>query len=91
MDYDDKLILALNNPITQNRMVVIEILGKRKTKKAVSKLCKMLFDKRDTYELIEIVKALQNIGTDEALECLKERKKIQKENSKRKFKKKIQD
>ena len=56
-------------------MVVIEILGKRKTKKAVSKLCKMLFDKRDTYELIEIAKALQSIGTDEALECL--RKKIQ--------------
>ncbi len=54
----------------------LEILGK-KTKKAVSKLCKMLFDKRDTYELIEIAKALQSIGTDEALECLKERKKIQ--------------
>ena len=35
----------------------------------------MLFDKRDTYELIEIAKALQSIGTDEALECL--RKKIQ--------------
>jgi hypothetical protein len=58
LDYDDKLILALNNPITQNRMVVIEILGKRKTKKAACKLCKMLFDKRDTYELIEIAKAL---------------------------------
>jgi hypothetical protein len=37
----------------------------------------MLFDKRDTYELIEIAKALQSIGSDEALECLKERKKIQ--------------
>jgi hypothetical protein len=52
-------------------------LVKEKTKKAISKLCKMLFDKRDTYELIEIVKALQNIGTDKALECLKERKKNQ--------------
>jgi len=29
LDYDDKLILTLNNPITQNRMVVIEILGKK--------------------------------------------------------------
>ncbi|EEP60891.1 hypothetical protein [Sulfurihydrogenibium yellowstonense] len=50
-------------------------MAKEKTKKAISKLCKMLFDKRDTYELIEIAKALQSIGTDEALECL--RKKIQ--------------
>jgi len=33
----------------------------------------MLFDKRDTYELIEIAIALQNIGTDKALECLKEK------------------
>jgi hypothetical protein len=55
-------------------MVVIEILGKRKTKKTVCKLCKMLFDDRDTYELIEIAKALQSIGTDEALKCLKKRK-----------------
>ena len=77
LGYDEKLILALDNPIAQNRMLVIEVLGKRKVQKAVYKLCKMLFEYRDTFELIEIAKALLNIGTYDAFECLKKRIKIE--------------
>lgn len=77
LDYDQKLILALDCPITQSRMFVIELLGRRKTQGAVPKLCRMLFEGRDTFELIEIAKALLNIGTADALECLQRRMKTE--------------
>jgi hypothetical protein len=77
LDYDQKLILALDCPTTQSRMFVIEVLGKRKTQGAVPKLCRMLFEDRDTFELVEIAKALLNIGTADALECLQRRMKTE--------------
>ena len=77
LDYDQKLILALDCPITQSRMFVIELLGRRKTQDAVPRLCRMLFEDRDTFELIEIAKALLNIGTADALECLQRRMKTE--------------
>jgi hypothetical protein len=76
LDYEEKLILALDSPITQNRVFAIEVLGKKKVKKAVDKLCKMLFEERDTLELIEIAIALFDIGSKKAFECLNERSKI---------------
>ena len=72
LDFDEKLILGLSNPVTENRMFVIEVLGKRKVEKAVHKLCEMLFSQRDTYELIEIVKTLYLISSNEAISCIKE-------------------
>jgi hypothetical protein len=54
LDYDQKLILALDCPITQSRIFVIEVLRRRKTQRAVSKLCRMLFEDRDTFELVEM-------------------------------------
>jgi hypothetical protein len=77
LDYDQKLILALDCPIRQTRMFVIEVLGRRKTQGAVPKLCRMLFEDRDTFELVEIAKALLNIGTADALECLQRRMKTE--------------
>jgi hypothetical protein len=77
LDYDQKLILALDCPITQSRMLVIEVLRRRKTQDAVPKLCRMLFEDRDTFELIEIAKALLSIGTADALECLQRRMKTE--------------
>ncbi|AEH22846.1 hypothetical protein TOPB45_0745 [Thermodesulfobacterium geofontis OPF15] len=81
LDFDEKLILGLNSPITQNRMFVIEVLGKRKCEKAVPKLCRMLLEERDIFELLEIAKALFKIGTSEALDCLKKAKIKLKKNS----------
>jgi len=77
LDYNQKLILALDCPIRQTRMFVIELLGKRKTQNAVPKLCRMLFEDRDTFELVEIAKALLSIGTADALECLQRRMKTE--------------
>jgi len=77
LDYDQKLILALDCPITQSRMFVVEVLRRRKTQGAVLMLCRMLFEDRDTFELIEIAKALLNIGTADALECLQRRMKTE--------------
>jgi Rubredoxin. len=77
LDYDQKLILALDCPITQSRMFVIELLGRRKTQDAVPKLCRMLFEDRNTFELVEIAKAPLNIGTADALECLQRRMKTE--------------
>jgi hypothetical protein len=58
-------------------MFVIEVLRRRKTQGAVLMLCRMLFEDRDTFELIEIAKALLNIGTADALECLQRRMKTE--------------
>jgi hypothetical protein len=58
-------------------MFVIELLGRRKTQGAVPKLCRMLFEYRDTFELVEIAKALLNIETADALECLQRRMKTE--------------
>lgn len=72
LEFDDKLILGLDNPITENRLFIINVLGRRKVEKAIKKLCHMLFDKRDTYELMEIINALYLIGSTQAISCIRE-------------------
>jgi len=71
LDFDEKLLYGLDNPIPENRMLVIEVIEKRKNQKAVPKLCSMLSEEKDTYELMAIVKALLSISTKEAIDCLK--------------------
>ncbi len=71
LSFEEKLILALKNPITQNRLLVIYILGKIKSKKAVNSLGKMLLENRDTLELCAIAKTLKQINTPEAIDFLK--------------------
>ena len=71
LDFDEKLLYGLDNPIPENRMLVIEVIEKRNNQKAVSKLCSMLSEEKDTYELMAIVKALLSISTKEAIDCLK--------------------
>ncbi|MGC8677978.1 MAG: HEAT repeat domain-containing protein [Hydrogenobaculum sp.] len=80
LGFDDKLILGLDNPIIENRMMIINILGKRRVQNATKKLYNMLFEKRDTYELIEIANALFLIASDEALSCLRKTKENLKDN-----------
>jgi hypothetical protein len=74
LNFDDKLILGLDNPIIESRIMIINILGKRRVQKATKKLCNMLFEKRDVYELIEIANALFLIASGEALSCLRKAK-----------------
>ncbi|MFN3813396.1 MAG: HEAT repeat domain-containing protein [Aquificaceae bacterium] len=73
MSFEDKLLLGLDNPITQTRMLVIDLVGKKKVNKAADKLCSMLFEERDLYELMAVVKALYSIGSRTTLDCLKRR------------------
>ncbi|GAB6078602.1 HEAT repeat domain-containing protein [Hydrogenobaculum acidophilum] len=80
LDFDDKLILGLDNPIIENRMMIINILGRRRVSKAAQKLCEMLFDERDTYELIEIANSLFLIGSNDSLDCLINAKEKLKDN-----------
>jgi hypothetical protein len=49
LSYDEKLILGLKSPITQNRMFMIYVLGKRKVSMVIPELCKMLSKEKDTY------------------------------------------
>jgi len=73
LSFEDKLLLALSHPVRHSRMVAIETLGRIKSKKAVDELCKRLKSKSgDTYELLEIAKALINIGIPEGIECVRE-------------------
>ncbi|MFN4196973.1 MAG: zinc-ribbon domain-containing protein [Caldimicrobium sp.] len=70
LNYEEKLLLGLKNPITQTRMVIIDLLGKKRISKATDKLCSMLFEKRDHYELMAIARALYSIGSKTAIDCL---------------------
>ncbi|NPA39300.1 MAG: HEAT repeat domain-containing protein [Thermodesulfobacteria bacterium] len=72
LSFEDKLLLALKHPVRHSRMVAIETLGRIKSKKAVSPLCKKLTSENgDTYELIEVAKALINIEDEKGLECVR--------------------
>lgn len=72
MDFDDKLILGLSNPIVSTRMFIIELIGKRRVLKAVRALCNLLNASTDTYELLTGVNSLFHLGTPEAIECIRE-------------------
>ncbi len=71
LSFEDKLILGLKNPVTQNRKFVIHVLGNIKSYKAVKILGKMLLENRDTFELCEIARTLKKINTPEAINYLK--------------------
>ncbi len=71
LSFEDKLILGLKNPVTQNRKFIIHVLGNIKSKKAVKYLGKMLLENRDTFELCEIAESLKKINTPEAINYLK--------------------
>ncbi len=69
--FEEKLLLGLKSPIYQNRMFVIKTLGKIKSQKAIKPLCNHLNAPIDPYEIMETLKALNLIGSEEAKECIK--------------------
>jgi HEAT repeat protein len=69
--YEDKLLAALEHPVADVRMVAVEVLGQRRSQRAVPALCKLLADEEtDFYLLRQVVKALASIGTPAALRSL---------------------
>ncbi len=72
LEFEEKLILSLKNPVSQNRLFAIQTLGRLKSKKAASRLCEMLKSNPDTYEAMELIRALKNINTPFSTDCIKE-------------------
>jgi HEAT repeat protein len=69
--YEDKLLAALEHPVADVRMVAVEVLGQRRSRRAVPALFKLLVDEEaDFYLLRQVVKALATIGTPDALRSL---------------------
>jgi len=66
LSYDDRLIMALCHPVRENRMIALEILGKRRYAPAVAAFADLLATKPDYYTIREIVRALRRIDTPES-------------------------
>ena len=68
--FEERLILTLRHPITEQRMLAIRILGQRRYGRAVPFLAGMIAAGQDVYTLREIVSALAHINTPESHELL---------------------
>lgn len=70
LDYESKLLLALSHTVPENRRTAIELIGERHVARALPRFCELLNTEQDVYVLIDIVKALEKIGTPQALNAL---------------------
>lgn len=61
LSYEEKLLLALQHPIRENRMMAIELLGRLGSRRALPEFEKMLQTESDFYLLREILYALAQI------------------------------
>lgn len=68
LSYEEKLILSLDNPISENKLLSIALLGKIKSTKAFEKLFNMLLSSNNTIESIEILKALIEIDKEKTIQ-----------------------
>ena len=79
ISYDDKIILSLDHPILDTRMVSINLVGDKRMEEALPKLSELANKSSDPLELIAICKALKQIGSSDALEPIE---KIKQKNNK---------
>ncbi len=70
MPYEDKLIVALNHPVSEYRLNAIKLLGDLRSEKAVSEFEKMV-EREDIVTVLEIIDALSKIRSEESLRLLK--------------------
>ncbi len=70
LSYEEKLILSLKHPVKEIRRLIIFIIGLKKLKKAITEFSTMINEEEDPIILMEIVKALRNINSNEAKEML---------------------
>lgn len=64
--FEERLILTLHHPITEQRMLAIRILGQRRYGRAIPVFAEMIAAGQDVYTLREIVSALARINTPES-------------------------
>ncbi|AEE15083.1 hypothetical protein Thena_1471 [Thermodesulfobium narugense DSM 14796] len=79
VSYDDKIILSLDHPILDVRMLSIKLVGEKCIKKALPKLSDLANKSSDPLELIAIYKSLKQIGSSEANKIIE---KIRQKNNK---------
>jgi len=66
LSYDERLIRAVRHPIRENRMIAVELLGKRRYAPAVAVFAGLLSKERDYYMIREVARALCRIDTPES-------------------------
>lgn len=71
LSYEDKLILGVNHPVKDIRKTIVFLIGQKKLKKAVPELEKLFQREDDIFILIEIIRALNNIGVKKSEEVKK--------------------
>jgi hypothetical protein len=71
LPYEDKLILALQHPVKENRMLAIQLLGDLHSKSAIPVFRSILREGDDFYVIREIVRSLHKIGGSESDDLLR--------------------
>lgn len=66
LSYDERLVRAVRHPVRENRMIAIEILGKRRYAPAVAVFADLLATERDYYTIREVARALRRIDSPES-------------------------
>ena len=66
LSYDERLVRAVRHPIQENRMIAVELLGKRRYAPAVAVFADLLATERDYYTIREVARALRRIDTPES-------------------------
>ena len=69
-DYVDRLIVALDHPVKSTAGRAVWILGKLGSAKAVTPLISLVKKTKDIYLIRSAVRALGEIGTEEAIQFL---------------------
>jgi len=70
LPHEKKLILALNHPIHQNRLLAIQLLGNLRSTAALPYFKAALAVEDNTYLLRDVLTALAKIGSPESREVL---------------------
>jgi HEAT repeat protein len=66
LSYEEKLINALRQPIRENRMMAIRLLGELRSKAALAPFAAILETEEDFYVITIIILALDKIGNEES-------------------------
>ncbi len=74
LSYEEKLIFALKHPVKEIRRTIVFLIGMKKLTKGIKELERMLFQEEDPIISLEIIKALENIGTKEAIKVIRKGK-----------------
>jgi HEAT repeat protein len=66
LSYEDKLLVALNHPVREYRMMAVQTLGRLRSQRAVPSFARLLETEVDYYLLRQVLDALARIGGPDA-------------------------